>query len=82
LDHDRPDGSETFARTLMMTQAAMRYSDDITAGSLKVPESRTVARLLYRELDVEGRLGAFIDRDELQPASRRFPRMGDHWSGS
>ena len=37
----------------MMSVDPMRYRADITAGSLKVPESRTIARLLLDRVDDE-----------------------------
>ena len=33
----------------------MRYKADITAGALKLPESRLIADLLLREVDADGR---------------------------
>jgi hypothetical protein len=44
----------------------MRYSADITAGSLKVPESRAVADLLLRGVDGEGWKEAIVKENVLQ----------------
>lgn len=44
----------------------MRYRADITAGSLKVTESRRIADLLLRRLDAQGWKHAIIDDNVLQ----------------
>ncbi|MBI3301484.1 MAG: DUF1819 family protein [Deltaproteobacteria bacterium] len=44
----------------------MRYSADITAGALKVPESRIIADLLLRGIDKEGWKNAIIKQNVLQ----------------
>ena len=44
----------------------MRYSADITAGSLKVPESRVVADLLLRSVDDQGWKEAIVNENVLQ----------------
>lgn len=44
----------------------MRYRADITAGSLKVPESRVVADLLLRDTDEAGWKRAIVDENVLQ----------------
>lgn len=44
----------------------MRYRADITAGSLKVPESRIIADLLLRGLDNAGWHAALYDQNVLQ----------------
>ena len=43
--------------------AEMRYKADITAGALKVPESRVIADLLLREVDAEGWKDAIVKRE-------------------
>ena len=47
----------------------MRYRADITAGSLKVPESRIIADLLLQGLDEAGRKEALYDQNVLQTRS-------------
>lgn len=49
----------------------MRYRADITAGSLKVPESRVIADLLLRAVDEAGWKRALIDTNVLQTRSPR-----------
>ena len=52
----------------------MRYRADITAGSLKLPESRLIADLLLRQVDVEGWKDAILTKNVLQarnPATAR-----------
>ena len=44
----------------------MRYKADITAGALKLPESRLIADLLLRRLDAEGWEDAIVKRNVLQ----------------
>ena len=38
----------------MLCETPLRYRADITAGSLKLPESRLIADLLLRQVDAEG----------------------------
>jgi Putative inner membrane protein (DUF1819) len=53
-----------------MTEVAeMRYRADITAGALKLPESRLVADLLLRKADAEGWKDAIVTRNVLQARS-------------
>ena len=53
-----------------MTEVAdMRYKADITAGALKLPESRLVADLLLREVDAGGWEDAIVTRNVLQARS-------------
>jgi len=53
-----------------MTRVAdMRYKADITAGALKLPESRLVADLLLRKVDVEGWKDAIVTKNVLQARS-------------
>jgi hypothetical protein len=47
----------------------MRYRADITAGALKVPESRIIADLLLRRLDATGWKEALYDQNVLQTRS-------------
>ena len=47
----------------------MRYKADITAGSLKVAESRIVAGLLLRKVDADGWEKAIIEDNVLQTRS-------------
>lgn len=59
--------------------AEMRYKADITAGALKLPESRLIADLLMRKVDAEGWKDAIVKRNVLQarnPATaRRLTRL-------
>ena len=59
--------------------AEMRYKADITAGALKLPESRLIADLLLRKVDAEGWKDAIVKRNVLQarnPATaRRLTRL-------
>jgi hypothetical protein len=47
----------------------MRYKADITAGALKLPESRLIADLLLRRTDAEGWQDAIVTRNALQAGS-------------
>lgn len=49
-----------------MSVAEVRYRADITAGSLKVPESRIVADLLLRGVDADGWKDAVVKRNVLK----------------
>lgn len=49
----------------------MRYRADITAGSLKVPESRVIADLLLRGVDQAGWRKAVYDQNVLQARSAK-----------
>jgi len=54
--------------------AELRYSADITAGALKLPESRLIADLLLRRVDAEGWKDAIVTKNVLQarnPATAR-----------
>ena len=53
----------------MTALAEVRYKADITAGALKVPESRVIADLLLREVDAEGWKDAVVKRNVLQARS-------------
>ena len=44
----------------------MRYAADITAGALKVPESRIVADLLLRHVDHDSWQNAIVKENALQ----------------
>ena len=46
-----------------------RYKADITAGALKLPESRLVADLLLRKVDAEGWKDAIVTKNVLQARS-------------
>lgn len=50
----------------MIEVAGPRYSADITAGALKLPESRLIADLLLRRVDGEGWRNAIVKRNILQ----------------
>ena len=53
-----------------MTEVAeVRYKADITAGALKVPESRVIADLLLRDVDAAGWKDAIEERNVLQVRS-------------
>lgn len=47
----------------------MRYRADITAGALKLPESRIIADLLLRGVDAEGWKNAIVTKNVLQARS-------------
>jgi hypothetical protein len=47
----------------------MRYKADITAGALKLPESRIIADLLLREVDAAGWKDSIVNRNVLQARS-------------
>jgi hypothetical protein len=52
----------------------VRYKADITAGALKLPESRLIADLLLRQVDAEGWKDAIVTKNVLQvrnPATAR-----------
>lgn len=52
----------------------MRYKADITAGALKLPESKLIADLLLRQVDAEGWRDAVVTKNVLQarnPATAR-----------
>ena len=54
--------------------ADLRYRADITAGALKLPESRLIADLLLRRVDAEGWKDAIVTKNVLQvrnPATAR-----------
>ena len=58
----------------MIEVAEMRYKADITAGALKLPESRLIADLLLRQVDAEGWKDAIVTKNVLQarnPATGR-----------
>lgn len=59
--------------------AEMRYRADITAGALKLPESRLIADLLLREVDAEGWKDAIVTQNILQArnpeTARRLTRL-------
>jgi hypothetical protein len=60
-----------------MEVAKVRYKADITAGALKVPESRVIADLLLHEVDAEGWKEAIVDRNTLQArTSATATRLG------
>lgn len=50
----------------MVEVAEVRYRADITAGSLKVPESRIIADLLLRGVDAGGWKDAIVKRNVLK----------------
>jgi len=51
---------------MMGLEADTRYSANLTAGSLKVPESRTVARLLLKGMDDRAWKNAIVKENVLQ----------------
>jgi hypothetical protein len=58
----------------MIEVADVRYKADITAGALKLPESRLIADLLLRHVDAEGWKDAIVTKNVLQarnPATAR-----------
>ncbi len=59
-------GAETGSVGSAQRQSTVRYSADITAGSLKVPESRAIADLLLRGVGNEGWKEAIVNENILQ----------------
>src|SRR4051794_25409830 len=53
----------------MIEVAGVRYKADLTAGALKVAESRIIAGLLLRKVDDEGWKDAIVKRNVLQARS-------------
>lgn len=53
----------------MTELAEMRYKADITAGALKLPESRLIADLLLSKVDAEGWKDAIVTKNVLQARS-------------
>jgi hypothetical protein len=53
----------------MIEVAEMRYKADITAGALKLPESRIIADLLLREVDAAGWKDAIVKWNVFQAGS-------------
>lgn len=53
----------------MIEVAGMRYKADLTAGALKVAESRIIAGLLLRDVDDEGWNDAIVKQNVLQARS-------------
>jgi hypothetical protein len=53
----------------MIEVAEVRYKADITAGSLKLPESRIIADLLLCHVDAEGWKDAIVKKNVLQARS-------------
>jgi hypothetical protein len=53
----------------LFQKGKMRYKADITAGALKLPESRHIADLLLRQVDAEGWADAIVKRNVLQARS-------------
>jgi hypothetical protein len=60
---------ELAIKRTMTSAAEMRYKADITAGALKLPESRIIADLLLREVDAAGWQDAIVKRNVLQARS-------------
>jgi hypothetical protein len=66
-----PPGSENCYE---MSEAAHNYRADITAGALKLPETRVIADLLLSHIDPEGWNEAIVTKNVLQarnPATAR-----------
>ncbi len=53
----------------MIEAAEIRYKADITAGALKLPESKLIADLLLRQADADGWKDAIVKRNVLQSRS-------------
>jgi hypothetical protein len=69
-DWDVSTGCASSQKSIAMTEVAeMRYKADITAGALKLPESRIIADLLLREVDAAGWKDAIVKRNVLQARS-------------
>ena len=65
---------ETLKDTEVICEAALRYRADITAGSLKVAESRVIADLLLKQADDDAWKAALREENVLQT---RSPRTAD-----
>ena len=65
--------------SVVIEVAGMRYKADITAGALKLPESRLIADLLLRQVDSEGWKDAIVTKNVLQSrnlnTARRLTRL-------
>lgn len=57
---------QNISRELVFFAVAVRYKADITAGALKVPESRIIADLLLRGVDEEDWKDAVLKQNVLQ----------------
>lgn len=66
---DDPVRWQAFCLMQMIDAVEMRYSADITAGALKLQESRLVADLLLRRVDREGWKDAIVTKNVLQARS-------------
>jgi hypothetical protein len=70
----RPDPADEINKSLKM-----RYKADITAGALKLPESRLIADLLLRQINDEGWEDAIVKKNILQArnsaTARRLTRL-------
>jgi hypothetical protein len=53
----------------MIEVVEMRYKADITAGALKLPESRIIADLLLRQVNADGWKDAIVKKNILQARS-------------
>ena len=66
---------QSFGRLKQLIEVTdVRYRADITAGALKLPESRLIADLLLRQVDAEGWKDAIVTNNILQarnPATAR-----------
>lgn len=76
----RRNGSRSVTNATEPTKAKMsEYKADITAGSLKLAESRIIADLLLRDVDAKGWNAAIVTQNVLQarnPASaKRLARL-------
>lgn len=68
---------ETLKDTEVICEAALRYRADITAGSLKVAESRVIADLLLKQADDDAWKAALREENVLQT---RSPKTADRLS--
>lgn len=62
----------------MIAMEQARYRADITAGALKLPESRLIADLLIREVDADGWKDAIVTKNILQAKSPATARRLTH----
>ena len=60
----------------MIPVAERRYKADITAGALKLPESRIIADMLLRQVDAEGWKDAIVKKNVLQARSPSTASLG------
>lgn len=74
IDQANTPSQDCAADPAIYQRAEMRYRADITAGSLKLAESRHIANLLLHKVDAEGWTDAIVNRNILQARSPETAR--------